>query len=149
MWFQVVHLASETFNYLRIDRDKARVKSVISEHFPKVGRHFHRLGLPPKVGSFQTFVKGYKDADMHLRRFETEPLPEQTSIDFLHKFQKLVVLDYITRNTDRGNDNWLIKYERPTPVAKEAISAAGDGENESEVGHLFEKRYSVAHQVDY
>ena len=132
--FQVVHLASETFNYLRIDRDKARVKSVISEHFPKVGRHFHRLGLPPKVGSFQTFVKGFKDADMHLRRFEAEPLPEQTSIDFLHKFQKLVVLDYITRNTDRGNDNWLIKYERPTPVAKEAISAAGDGENESEVG---------------
>ena len=57
---QVVHLASETFNYLRIDRDKARVKSVISEHFPKVGRHFHRIGLPPKVGSFQTFVKGYK-----------------------------------------------------------------------------------------
>lgn len=129
---KVVHLASETFNYLRIDRDKARVKNVISEHFPKVGRHFHRLGLPPKVGSFQTFVKGYKDADMHLRRFEADPLPEQTSIDFLHKFQKLVVLDYITRNTDRGNDNWLIKYERPTPVAKEAISAAADGDNESE-----------------
>ena len=75
--------------------------------------------------------------------------PLQTSIDFLHKFQKLVVLDYITRNTDRGNDNWLIKYERPTPVAKEAISAAGDGENESEVGYLCETRYSVAHQVDY
>ena len=70
---------------------------------------------------------------MHLRRFEADPLPEQTSIDFLHKFQKLVVLDYITRNTDRGNDNWLIKYERPTPVAREAISAAGDN-NESEVG---------------
>ena len=63
--FQVVHLASETFNYLRIDRDKARVKSVISEHFPKVGRHFHRIGLPPKVGSFQTFVKGYKERVVH------------------------------------------------------------------------------------
>ena len=78
-------------------------------------------------------VNPVKDADMHLRRFEADPLPEQTSIDFLHKFQKLVVLDYITRNTDRGNDNWLIKYERPTPVAREAISAAGDN-NESEVG---------------
>ena len=81
--FQVVHLASETFNYLRIDRDKARVKSVISEHFPKVGRHFHRIGLPPKVGSFQTFVKGYKDADMHLRRFEADPLPEQGCISLV------------------------------------------------------------------
>jgi phosphatidylinositol 4-kinase type 2 len=24
----------------------------------------------------------------------------------------MVVLDYITRNTDRGNDNWLIKLDR-------------------------------------
>ncbi|XP_055955512.1 phosphatidylinositol 4-kinase type 2-beta [Patella vulgata] len=26
-------------------------------------------------------------------------------------FERLVVLDYIIRNTDRGNDNWLINYE--------------------------------------
>jgi hypothetical protein len=30
-----------------------------------------------------------------------------------------VVLDYIIRNTDRGNDNWLIKYEKPKLVKKE------------------------------
>jgi len=46
---KVVRLASDTFNYLRIDREKARAKKMVSEHFPKVGRHFHRLGLPPKV----------------------------------------------------------------------------------------------------
>jgi len=46
---KVVRLASETFNYLRIDREKARAKKMVSEHFPKVGRHFHRIGLPPKV----------------------------------------------------------------------------------------------------
>jgi len=46
---QVVHLASETFNYLRIDREKARAKRNISEHFPRLGRRFHRIGLPPKV----------------------------------------------------------------------------------------------------
>ncbi len=34
-------------------------------------------------------------------------------------FEKLVVLDYIIRNTDRGNDNWLIKYEKPKLVKKE------------------------------
>ena len=38
--------------------------------------------------------------------------------DFQFKFERLVVLDYIIRNTDRGNDNWLIKYIRPP--AKEA-----------------------------
>ena len=61
---------------------------------------------------------------MHLRRFEADPLPEQTSIDFLHKFQKLVVLDYITRNTDRGNDNWLIKYDKKAAAASPAKGAA-------------------------
>ena len=30
-----------------------------------------------------------------------------------------MVLDYIIRNTDRGNDNWLIKYEKPKLVKKE------------------------------
>ncbi len=39
-----------------------------------------------------------------------------------HKFERLVVLDYITRNTDRGNDNWLVKYERPE--VKATVSAA-------------------------
>jgi phosphatidylinositol 4-kinase type 2 len=33
--------------------------------------------------------------------------------EFQFKFERLVVLDYIIRNTDRGNDNWLIKFERP------------------------------------
>ena len=47
--FQVVRLASETFNYLRIDREKARAKRLVAERFPKVGRHFHRIGLSPKV----------------------------------------------------------------------------------------------------
>lgn len=46
---KVVNLASDTFNYLRIDREKARVKRAVSEHFPKVGKHFRRVGLPPKV----------------------------------------------------------------------------------------------------
>eukprot|EP00095_Tigriopus_kingsejongensis_P011756 maker-scaffold241_size241811-snap-gene-0.15 protein:Tk11756 transcript:maker-scaffold241_size241811-snap-gene-0.15-mRNA-1 annotation:"phosphatidylinositol 4-kinase type 2-beta" len=116
---KVVHLASTTFNYLRIDIEKARAKRMVYEHFPKVGRHFHRLGLPPKVGSFQTFVEGYKDADQILRRFETEPLSDAAAREFQSHFEHLVVLDYITRNTDRGNDNWLIKYERPDLKATE------------------------------
>jgi hypothetical protein len=34
-------------------------------------------------------------------------------------FERIVVLDYIIRNTDRGNDNWLIKYEKPHLVKKD------------------------------
>ncbi len=28
------------------------------------------------------------------------------------QFERLVVLDYIIRNTDRGKDNWLIHYKK-------------------------------------
>jgi len=46
---QVVRLASETFNYSPIDRAKSVTKRNITDRFPQIGRHFHRLGLPPKV----------------------------------------------------------------------------------------------------
>ncbi|XP_056386835.1 phosphatidylinositol 4-kinase type 2-alpha isoform X2 [Hyla sarda] len=110
---RVVYLASETFNYSAIDRVKSRGKRLALEKVPKVGQRFNRVGLPPKVGSFQLFVKGYKDADYWLRRFEAEPLPENTNRQLQLQFERLVVLDYIIRNTDRGNDNWLIKYDYP------------------------------------
>ncbi|XP_026556996.1 phosphatidylinositol 4-kinase type 2-alpha [Pseudonaja textilis] len=109
----VVYLASETFNYSAIDRVKSRGKRLALEKVPKVGQRFHRIGLPPKVGSFQLFVEGYKDADYWLRRFESEPLPEKSNHQLLLQFERLVVLDYIIRNTDRGNDNWLIKCDCP------------------------------------
>lgn len=65
------------------------------------------------MGSFQLFVEGYKDADYWLRRWESDPLPETIKKNFQFQFEKLVILDFIIRNTDRGNDNWLIKYEKP------------------------------------
>jgi phosphatidylinositol 4-kinase type 2 len=41
-----------------------------AERMPKLGKKFNRLGLPPKTGSLQTFVSGYKDADYWLRRWD-------------------------------------------------------------------------------
>ncbi|XP_065079620.1 phosphatidylinositol 4-kinase type 2-alpha isoform X1 [Ochlerotatus camptorhynchus] len=112
---RVVRLVSETFNYPRIDRQKARIKKTIKERIPAA--RFNRMSLPPKTGSFQLFVDSFKDADYWLRRFEQEPLPTRLSQKFQLQFERLVVLDYIIRNTDRGNDNWLIKYEQPTIVS--------------------------------
>ncbi|CAJ1053917.1 Hypothetical predicted protein [Xyrichtys novacula] len=110
---KVVYLASETFHYNAIDRAKSKGKRYALEKVPKVGRRFHRVGLPPKLGSFQLFVEGYREADYWLRRFEAEPLPENIRKQLQCQFERLVVLDYVIRNTDRGNDNWLIKYEKP------------------------------------
>ncbi|XP_017482875.1 PREDICTED: phosphatidylinositol 4-kinase type 2-alpha-like [Rhagoletis zephyria] len=106
---RVVRLTSLTFNYSAIDRAKSRTKRNVSERFPKVGRHFNRIGLPPKVGSLQKYVEGYEDACVWLRKIESNPLEGEILDDFQFQFEKLVVLDYIIRNTDRGNDNWLVK----------------------------------------
>ena len=121
---KVVALVSKTFNYLRIDREKAKIKRQIKDRYP--GARFHRMGLPPKQGSFQFFVNGYKDADYWLRRFETEPLSPELTQDFQSQFERLVVLDYIIRNTDRGNDNWMIKYIPPeeTEASNESPSTS-------------------------
>jgi len=121
---KVVRLASETFNYLPIDRQKAKAKRIVSERFPKVGRHFHRIGLPPKVGSLQTFVEGYKDAEFYLRRFETEPPSPELQTEFQLRFERLVILDYLIRNTDRGNDNWLVRYQKSQESGHQAEAEA-------------------------
>lgn len=46
-----------------------------------------------------------------LRRWENEPLSPRLSREFQLQFERLVILDYIIRNTDRSNENWLIKYD--------------------------------------
>lgn len=71
------------------------------------------------------FVNGFKDADYWLRRFEQDPLPAKLTHNFQLQFERLVVLDYIIRNTDRGNDNWLIKYEQPTIIGGAGGGVAG------------------------
>lgn len=119
---KVVKLSSESFNYIAIDRVKSKTKQNLANRFPNM--RFDRIGLPPKVGSFQLFVKGFKDADYWLRRFETDtPLPEEEAKHFQGQFERLVVLDYIIRNTDRGNDNWLIKYEKKKPETESEASS--------------------------
>ncbi|XP_036776884.2 phosphatidylinositol 4-kinase type 2-beta isoform X3 [Manis pentadactyla] len=49
---RVVWLVSETFNYSTIDRAKSRGKKYALEKVPKVGRKFHRIGLPPKEATW-------------------------------------------------------------------------------------------------
>lgn len=48
---RVVRLVSETFNYPKIDRQKAKLKKRIKEHYPEV--RFNRMTLPPKVNNTQ------------------------------------------------------------------------------------------------
>ena len=141
----IVHLSSKSFHYDFWAR-----------------RNFYRKkkAFPPKVGSFQVFLKGFKDANIFLREHpwpdrsgpytpsssgrkskgwrdtcrpgngdeddEDNQYPlasgEQTpgarfvwtdalQQSFREELEKLVILDYIMRNTDRGLDNWMIKVD--------------------------------------
>jgi hypothetical protein len=89
-------------------------------HYSVKERWMHRLfkkPLPTKIGSFQLFLVGYQDSTMFFQngydRLNTaEGLENWTDVsvnDFKIGFEKLVILDYLIRNTDRGSDNWMIK----------------------------------------
>lgn len=174
----VVWLSSKSFHYPFWDR-----------------RSFYRKKkqLPPKPGSFQVFLKGFKDANVFLRehpwpdqywsgfrtnethrnrkkrwtescRPSTSGSPEggDSSDDetseatkdasgpprfiwtehikqsFREELEKLVILDYIMRNTDRGLDNWMIKVDwefgkvsvASDPVRLNMKISEGDGDDE-------------------
>ncbi|KAI3380147.1 hypothetical protein SNEBB_006914 [Seison nebaliae] len=109
---RVVKLSAETFNYTPIDRAKSKAKKNITDTFPDLGRRFHRIRLPFKTGSLQTFVKDYQDAATFYRRYDTVNEPSAVNDRFNFLFEKLVCLDYLIRNTDRGHDNWLVKYQK-------------------------------------
>lgn len=122
---RVVHLTSESFNYSAIDRAKSKTKMATAERLPKIGKKFNRLGLPPKLVSLQTFVSGYKDADYWLRRWD-DTLSDTARAEFQLQFERLCVLDYLTRNTDRGSENWLIKYTPEKESEPSNPSSSGD-----------------------
>lgn len=154
----VVSLSSKSFFYDFWDR-----------------RAFYRKKkpLPEKVGSFQVFLKGFKDATLFLKEhpwpdqvntsFRTDAAPKrrrrwaedcrprgapsddeddeghyhdqaqprdrsrsrlrnefwtpQLQQSFREQLEKLVILDYIMRNTDRGLDNWMIRIDTQTQEA--------------------------------
>lgn len=141
-------------------------KSFYYDFWEKGGFWRRNKTLPAKPGSFQVFLKGYKDATLFLKEY---PWPDQNTADFRadivdkrkrrpmancmpgaalsddedeprlrapspapaengpkfswtstlkqsfrEELEKLVILDYIMRNTDRGLDNWMIKIDWET-----------------------------------
>lgn len=159
----IVHFSSIAFNYDFWDRHAYYRK---------------RKPLPPKVGSLQIFLKGYRDATLFLkehpwpdqpiasgrsrstskrrrRRWAEECRPgalpsddendvtvrpgrveaqhrrefwtESLQLSFREELEKLVILDYIMRNTDRGLDNWMIRIDEETQKASIVAEPPKDG----------------------
>ncbi|KAI5955422.1 lsb6 [Candida margitis] len=96
--------------------------------------------LSYKIGSFQMFLHGYVNADLFFKSYpiptDVYLLPKSSDVEvciddcggataddykfqwsrdsmrqFQEELEKMVILDYLMRNTDRGSDNWMIKLE--------------------------------------
>ncbi|EPZ37087.1 Phosphatidylinositol 3-/4-kinase, catalytic domain-containing protein [Rozella allomycis CSF55] len=89
---EIVELASEAFYYGPIDRSQAKSK-----------------GYPNKIGSLQIFLKGFKNSNVQMKKIANVNLTKESQLKFQTNFEKLVILDYVIRNT--GLDNWMIYYE--------------------------------------
>ncbi|KAK8159331.1 phosphatidylinositol 4-kinase-like protein type II subunit alpha [Phyllosticta citrichinensis] len=142
-------------------------KSFFYDFWDRRAYYRKKKPLPEKVGSFQIFLKGFRDANIFLRE---HPWPDQHSAagragaarrkkrrwtedcrpsgpsysddedddrpptadeaerrrgfwterlqqSFREQLERLVILDYIMRNTDRGLDNWMIRINRKTEEA--------------------------------
>lgn len=165
----VVSLSSKSFFYDFWDR---------RAHYRK------KRPWPEKQGSFQVFLKGFKDANIFLkehpwpdhhnssykpdaaprksRRWGADCRPRGALSDdedddlqdpqasrgersrsrnvfwtealqqsFREQLEKLVILDYIMRNTDRGLDNWMIRIDRQTQEASIVVEPPNGKSNGS------------------
>nr|CDJ87244.1 Phosphatidylinositol 3-4-kinase domain containing protein [Haemonchus contortus] len=90
---------------------KTRVVRMASPSF-FYSRCCGRYEIKPKEGSFQLFVKGYESAQTVFSRWDYDKtlLSDAEEERFKYLFQKMIVLDYIIRNTDRHMDNLLIRH---------------------------------------
>lgn len=111
---------------------------IVSLKSPQFYYSFWESSPSPKIGSLQMFLSGYVEATYFFRMFpipqNIDALPDnfplsvhkdvsladvrlefrwtrQVLRQFQEQLEKLVILDYIMRNTDRGADNWMIKLE--------------------------------------
>ncbi|KJH51471.1 phosphatidylinositol 3- and 4-kinase [Dictyocaulus viviparus] len=90
---------------------KTRIRSLASPSF-FYSRCCGHCEIRPKEGSFQLFVKGYESAQTVFSRWDYDKslLSQAEEERFKYLFQKMIVLDYIIRNTDRHMDNLLIRH---------------------------------------
>jgi len=107
---EIVELAAPTFYYTLLERWQAhnRRQSMKEMDGSEQPYSFYR----GKFGSFQLFANDFRPAIEIFRELEGLPEMPTSLIDAIHgEFERLVVLDYVIRNTDRGLDNLLMRID--------------------------------------
>ncbi|CAI5450888.1 unnamed protein product [Caenorhabditis angaria] len=75
-------------------------------------RFFGHYDVRPKEGSFQLFVNGYESGNTVFARWNYDKtlLTDEEDHKFRILFQKMCIVDYVIRNTDRHMDNLLVRH---------------------------------------
>lgn len=86
-------------------------------------RFFGHYDIRPKEGSFQLYVNGYESGNTVFARwsYDKELLSEQDEKKFQLLFQKMCIVDYVIRNTDRHMDNLLVRHIPGEEISLAAI----------------------------
>lgn len=106
---EIVELGAKSLSYSFWERIEACKKEKLVNHADPERPYTVFRG---KIGSFQLYVSNYKSAEevlMEISRMQDKP--KSFIQAFQREFERLVVLDYIIRNTDRSLDNFLIKLD--------------------------------------
>lgn len=140
---EVAELSSPSFHYGRwirkgVERKKKHHQQAVT--MPADDPYGTAL-FPRKSGSFQLYVQGFREAGAVLEEWEKKrtTIPPELDEAFQAEFERLVILDYAIRNTDRGMDNWLVNvaWVRES-IAKHEIDGRGDSPRQAEVAETFE-----------
>lgn len=145
---EVVELAAPCFHYgywIRRQVEKKMEQSGTGGTFPlddPRGTTF----FPRKIGSFQLFVRGFRDAGEVLAEWQSKGnVPPELDAAMQHEFERMVILDYAIRNTDRGMDNWLVHVSWvPEEIARHELDGKGRSpETTSRPQDFAEARYEA------
>lgn len=117
---EVIDLGAPTLAYTLWEHWQAM--KLKAEDAKMVGVQQDYTAYREKLGSFQIFVDSYQDGAAALDEIKNTPVVSmELEAAFQSQFERLVVLDYTIRNTDRGLDNFLVKIdweEDTTPIAE-------------------------------
>ena len=104
----------------------------------------------------ETEDEGLMQASRDASRARHEFWSEQLQQSFREQLEKLVILDYIMRNTDRGTDNWMIRIDTEKNEAaivadfkdKKNTHAEGQENGDAEAYHRRNESMTAAVQED-
>lgn len=103
---EVIELGAASLNYPIWTRWEA------NRRLKDPTRSKDQSAFPEKIGSLQLYVGGYRSAKDVLGEISAMSVcPKSLIVAVQKEFEKLVVLDWVIRNTDRGLDNFLMRLD--------------------------------------